>query len=471
MPQKNIYQGFPCHAAMRWFVFMALALGGGTQCHAQQLTVSIPVLTEDVILTSFNMDVELAAGADMPGTGTWKFSGNDEILLTNAAGSGIWFPNVQLLNTVGLRLSGGPMNIRGVFRFGQGIVRTAGQQVVFGPFSSASNARASSHIDGLVTKEGDVPFVFPLGSNGAYHPIELFNVSGGNSAFQAQYIDQGHPDPLGPWFDGNDWPISTCDYWSLERISGTAQANVRMYWGESVCNEVNDNQFMGVARYHEGTWQLLPSDVNTASDESVFTTGNESQFGDFALASTGGGINVLPVELLHFDALATPDGTVHCSWATASETHNDYFKLERSRDGHSWESFAVLEGAGFSNTALHYHHLDPAPFSGQSYYRMRQVDFDGSETVFEPVAVYLPDATETLTIEKVYRNGPSLHLHYRAQAGPVLIEIFDLSGRKLFSAHVQGDQYTAAIAPALSESLYILRMTQSEHGDAAKFKW
>lgn len=452
-------------------VLFIFALGIALTCPAQQLRVGVPVHTENVVLTAFNTNVQMAAGAELPGTGIWKFSGTNEIELSNTAGAAAQFPNVQLVNLEGMRLVDGAMHVGGNLLFGLGILRTSAQEVVFGPASSVSNARNGSFIEGFASKEGSTDFVFPLGANGLYHPVEVFGVTGGTASFRARYFAEGHPDPQGPWFDGNNWPVSTCDYWQLERSAGTAEASVRLDWSESECNVVNDNQYMRVSRYMDGAWQLLPSDVGSPGDETVSTTSNQGAFGDFALASIGGSINTLPIELLHFSASADGHGAVQCNWSTASEVNNDYFILERSIDGSTWEIIERISGAGFSNTALHYDHPDMHPFAGQSYYRLQQVDFDGAETVYPPVAVYIDQAQASLGIQKAYRNGHGLHIHYEAHEGPVLAEIFDLLGKRLFSSQLHGEQHAALVSPQLPDGLYILRLSQEGRSASVKFRW
>ena len=94
----------------------------------------------------------------------------------------------------------------------------------------------------------------------------------------------------------------------------------------------------------------------------------------------------LPVNLLSFDAVLQ-DGFVELSWQTASEINNDHFVVERSDDGVNWTSFAKVKGAGYSNSTLSYFQADVANFSGVRYYRLTQVDFDGTQEIFKIVSV------------------------------------------------------------------------------------
>ncbi|HRJ16979.1 MAG TPA: T9SS type A sorting domain-containing protein, partial [Saprospiraceae bacterium] len=106
----------------------------------------------------------------------------------------------------------------------------------------------------------------------------------------------------------------------------------------------------------------------------------------FTLASTDAMANPLPIELLYFDA--RPNGkVVNLHWATATEQNNDFFSIERSRDGLKFEEIMRTPGAGNSTERKDYSEVDTRPLSGLSYYRLRQTDFNGETTVSQVVAV------------------------------------------------------------------------------------
>jgi hypothetical protein len=92
------------------------------------------------------------------------------------------------------------------------------------------------------------------------------------------------------------------------------------------------------------------------------------------IVNPGGG--VLPVELIEF--VATPNEfEVLLDWATASEINNDYFLVEKSTDGFEWITIGMVNGEGNSTDYNFYDLIDPNPFLETSYYRLKQVDFDG----------------------------------------------------------------------------------------------
>jgi len=83
------------------------------------------------------------------------------------------------------------------------------------------------------------------------------------------------------------------------------------------------------------------------------------------------------VELVDFSA-SLKNSIVELQWSTASEKDNDYFSVEKSRDGKNFFSIGKVDGAGNSQSLLSYTYQDDDPFDGTSYYRLKQVDFDGT---------------------------------------------------------------------------------------------
>jgi hypothetical protein len=87
----------------------------------------------------------------------------------------------------------------------------------------------------------------------------------------------------------------------------------------------------------------------------------------------------LPIQLVGFNAVC--NGTaVNVTWATATETNNHYFSIERCDDGYSWAEVARINGAGTSSAAHYYSWSDAEPLPGTSYYRLKQTDMDGQYT-------------------------------------------------------------------------------------------
>ncbi len=113
-------------------------------------------------------------------------------------------------------------------------------------------------------------------------------------------------------------------------------------------------------------------------------------------------LSTLPVSLLSFDALKHGD-IIDLSWSTASEINNDYFIVQRSFDNVYFESISTVDGNGNSNVINYYYSEDLAPKKAVNYYRLKQVDYDGS---FEYSNVVAVDFSEESTI-KIFPNPTS----------------------------------------------------------------
>lgn len=94
--------------------------------------------------------------------------------------------------------------------------------------------------------------------------------------------------------------------------------------------------------------------------------------------------DLLPIELLEFNATATASGTVEVEWITSTVLEADYFVIESSIDGNDFEEVGMVKGASGSSEVLDYQFLDDQPYAGISYYRLRQVDVSGEHT-YSPV--------------------------------------------------------------------------------------
>jgi len=112
----------------------------------------------------------------------------------------------------------------------------------------------------------------------------------------------------------------------------------------------------------------------------------------------------LPVVLLSFTAALVDNTQVALRWSTASESNNDYFTVERSVNGLSFEEVAEVPGAGNSSSREDYETFDDAPIEGLSYYRLKQTDYDGKFEHFDVVAVRYELSEDGSCVLSVFPN-------------------------------------------------------------------
>jgi hypothetical protein len=106
-------------------------------------------------------------------------------------------------------------------------------------------------------------------------------------------------------------------------------------------------------------------------------------------------IVVLPIELASFEVEKTVENQVAIQWETLTETNNDYFTVERSRDGETWETLKRVNGAGTSVNLNSYSAIDENPLQGTSFYRLKQTDFDETATTSETKSIHFDKIEDT----------------------------------------------------------------------------
>jgi len=155
--------------------------------------------------------------------------------------------------------------------------------------------------------------------------------------------------------------------------------------------------------------------------------------GEFFALANSNALTPLPIELLDFSARMNGN-VVNLNWSTLTETDNDYFVVERTADHLVWESVLVVPGAGTSTSILNYYEVDRNPLEGISYYRLKQVDFDGSFAYSDIVSVVNSNAGLNGDNVTLFPNPSSLGMIFfrlgkSFQGVPINIRIYDLSGR------------------------------------------
>lgn len=140
-----------------------------------------------------------------------------------------------------------------------------------------------------------------------------------------------------------------------------------------------------------------------------------------------------PVELLSFSGRSIGSSIV-LDWATASETDNDQFTVERSDDGEHFVPLGQLTGHGSTRQTQNYTLTDEAPRLGTNYYRLRQTDFDGTTTLSRVIAVDYTQDSEPMVSEP-YPNPSTtgtVYLNYlSSEQRQITTQLIDVAGRVL----------------------------------------
>lgn len=181
-------------------------------------------------------------------------------------------------------------------------------------------------------------------------------------------------------------------------------------------NPDNPSTFYSVVIYNGGYTSIEEIDVNTGQSTVVLPTSFGASIVTDIFKQPGGNLYFvngseskvqkvvlvpLPVELLGFDVRKDGEGAL-VTWSTATEQDNDYFVVQRSADGKVWEDLGQVDGQGNSTTQKNYSFVDENPLGGDSYYRLKQVDVDGTFSL-SPVKAVSFDGQD-FTCKDIYPN-------------------------------------------------------------------
>lgn len=421
-----------------------LSLGNSTSALGA-VTVSAGTLTAP---GTINMS------GDFTNDGTFS-AGIGTINLNSASAQSITGGTATTFNN--LTLSGGgaktlstPATVDGVLTFTSGILTTSSTILLsITANGTVASVSATSFVNGPVNKTGGSAFVFPVGKTGTgYQAIGISASGTSTDAFTAEYIRSSaialsavHKSPI--------TMVSDCEYWNLTPTNGTPTVDVSLYGNTaSGCGTATGaNYFTGssaplanlrVIHYNGTTWENATSGSTSVSGTSpnvIVTAAAVSNFSPFTFGSIN--LSPLPVKLVAFTAIADNNNSL-LSWTTASELNNDRFEIERSIDGILFTTVGEVKGAGNSTSILNYQFIDSRVSelsTKQVYYRLKQVDFDGTFDYSNIVLVNF-NKINAVTIQNIQPNpfGDKLTVSYSLPTtGLVTISMVDLQGRVLIT--------------------------------------
>ncbi|RZJ89527.1 MAG: T9SS type A sorting domain-containing protein, partial [Hymenobacter sp.] len=195
----------------------------------------------------------------------------------------------------------------------------------------------------------------------------------------------------------------------------------------------------------------------------------------FALASTNAvdnpltGIAPLPVQLVRFTA--TKQGSaVLVNWTTASEKNSAYFAVERADQGTRFAEISRVAAQNNSTTNHNYALVDAAPLPGLNYYRLRQVDLDGT-VAYSPVATVRFAGSALQPMLTIYPNPveatQNLHLVATGLATEeAIVRMHDSLGRLVTSQQVINGTNEVLLQPSsvLTAGLYFITWQAASGG-------
>ena len=361
------------------------------------------------------------------------------------SGSGsLTFYKLTMNNSNGSTL-GQSITIDDVLTLTDGVIySTATYPLTISATGSVDMGSATSYIDGplirSVATASPTTLDFPIGKDGAYRPVQIdVTHSDGSSVDYTAEIMNSSPRTLSYTLPGSIDRISGVRYLSVSR-SGAANlssSSVTMYYDAddgvsdpSNLRLVQDNgssSWIDIGGTGSGSGSGSITSASLAAINNVFTFGNAN-----------GGSNPLPVSWLYFNVWQKYND-VKLEWATAVERNADYFEVQRSTAGTEFVSIGRVQAAGNSNTLKKYSYADGNKIQGTVYYRIKQVDTDGSFTLSAIKSVNTSSEQTMIFPNPPAPEGYTLSLSDKF-IGELTVRTLDVTGRILSEKQITADQ-------------------------------
>ena len=214
-------------------------------------------------------------------------------------------------------------------------------------------------------------------------------------------------------------------------FTGSLDATCFVYTATKTCPTANSTYLWN---YGDGTTSSAQNGSHTYSMNGTYTVSYSVTDALGCVTTSSQTVNVgclLPVELSEFNATSIENEYISLDWTTITEDDNDFFTIERSKYGVSFEEVNTVGGAGTTIEMQEYNSIDRNPFSGTSYYRLKQTDFDGKWSYSDIVSVSLQSSFGDVAVLPNPVKGNSILSFGSAKAVSVIVSIKDITGKTI----------------------------------------
>ncbi|WP_337866621.1 M14 family zinc carboxypeptidase [Ignavibacterium sp.] len=187
----------------------------------------------------------------------------------------------------------------------------------------------------------------------------------------------------------------------------------------------------------------------------------------------------IPVELISFTAI-TNNNNVELSWTTSTETNNRGFEIQRTLNlneakNSEWKSVGFVNGKGTTTEIQNYFYNDKNLQPGKYFYRLKQIDFDGSYKYSDVVEVEIISPNK-FALEQNYPNpfNPATFISWQSPiSGWQTIKLYNTLGEEVDTIV---DEYLEAgyhskfyiINSTLPSGIYFYQLKSGEYSDIKK---
>lgn len=387
------------------------------------------------------------AAGDVGTLNSWGLEFENTIIKPNVLG----FHNLVINNSsaAGITVEDTDIQVDGTLTLTDGIIylENVGSHALIMNEGSVSDLPSdASHIDGPVVKIGNSDFTFPVGDDDFSAAIRIEFNGGGNAddEFRSRYFHQ-KADMANP-LDGNapydasliDAPIeevNDCEYWLLDQQVNTGTPLVVHLSYDAVRSCFVPIPLTNMVVAH---WTDNGSTANRWKDEGhggVSSTGvfSSAVINDFSPFTLGYLVdNPLPVQWINFELNHTKTG-VELIWSAIENPQTLEYMIQKSTDAVEFQDLEKIIAEKEIFEINSYQSFDNEVNSNIIYYRIKQIDLDGTISYSSTEAIRIEQARDEITIFPNPTQGDIVLNFYGEENGIADLEVLSIEGKNLMS--------------------------------------
>jgi hypothetical protein len=399
---------------------------------------------------SFTDNTTAAGGVSLKGTIAQTISGTtantfSNLTINNSAGTvpAININSNNVTVTDNLVMTTGVVNLTG-FTITLGASAASTGTLTFSSGTRFYNGNITRWFPTTTVTLGTAASLYPIGSSTDYRPMYL-----GNAGLTAGgTIKVSHTSVSGStaasFTDDVAMAVTSKSFWTVSTANaiGTGTFSIRTEGtGFGTVGAVTDLRLSYAAVKAAGSpGTNAGTTTNPQVNRTGINTASVSLAANYYWSSINSTATPLPIHLLSFSGTGTEEG-IRLQWITSLEENFDYFILERSADGKKFISVQTVAAKGGYDVRTEYTYMDGSTRRGEYYYRLKNVDLDGTYSYSK--IIHVDQQFNASAIATIYPNpaiGRKFTVSLTEQGGAQLY-IYDNFGKKIKEIHlVEGDQ-------------------------------
>lgn len=321
------------------------------------------------------------------GNGCQLIKGSNEIVIDNLAFN----------NNKGIKLKNS-LKVESTLSLTKGVVSipnstdsvTLTNSASVSPQGGSSNA----YIDGKVSKIGNSAFTFPIGDSSHWARARIETPLNSGDVYTASYHRKKFKN-ITSFASGSGLNnVSKEEYWIINRfnVNPSSSVKVKLHWEDGSSSGIDNIWALRLVHWNGSKWENkgVNSTSGSVSSGSITVNGIRS-FSPFTFGSGTSANNGLPVEMEYFTAENKGESVI-LNWHTASEQNASHFLIQRSKGGKTFKNIGRRKAQGTTTEPTDYSYPDDNP-AKTNYYRLKQVDFDGSYEYSKVISVSSKEST------------------------------------------------------------------------------